>query len=168
MPPSIKDKGVFTRRDALKTLAAITGGMTLACLPRSWETPVVQVGALPIHAQGSAGNLAKIDDRFVPSTICDDYFQWYAEIHYNLLAIGEALHFEVEFSGGSGGIATLLFIDGDRDTLIGELGLTFCLDFGTHDRAILELWGTDVRGFETNHLTYHLTWPEPVSEPDEG
>ena len=167
MPQPINDKGVLTRRDALGTLAAITGAVTLASLPGKWETPLVQVGALPIHAQGSASILTKIDDRFVSSTICDGYLQWYAEINYNLLAAGEALHFEIEFSGGTGGNAVLLFIEGDRDTLIGELGLTFCFDFGTHDRATLELWGTHARGFETNHLTYHLTRPGTVAEPDE-
>ena len=46
-------KNILTRRDALKTLAAITGAATLASLPGRWQTPVVQVGALPAHAQCS-------------------------------------------------------------------------------------------------------------------
>lgn len=52
------DKPVLTRRDALKTLAALTGAATLASIPGRWETPVVQVGALPAHAACS----------FVPGT----------------------------------------------------------------------------------------------------
>jgi hypothetical protein len=53
MPQPNKNKGVLTRRDALKTLAAVTGAVTLAGLPGQWETPLVQVGALPAHAQCS-------------------------------------------------------------------------------------------------------------------
>ena len=53
MPQPIKDKGVFTRRAAMKILAAVTGAVTLASLPGKWETPLVQVGALPAHAQCS-------------------------------------------------------------------------------------------------------------------
>jgi hypothetical protein len=53
-----RDKPVLSRRDALKTLAALTGAVTLASLPGEWETPIVQVGALPAHAACS----------FVPGT----------------------------------------------------------------------------------------------------
>lgn len=53
MNPSQPNKTVLPRRHALKILAAITGAATLASLPNSWETPLVQVGALPVHAQCS-------------------------------------------------------------------------------------------------------------------
>jgi hypothetical protein len=43
----------LTRREALKTLAAVTGAATLASLPKQWETPLIEIGALPAHAQGS-------------------------------------------------------------------------------------------------------------------
>jgi hypothetical protein len=43
----------LSRRDALKTLAAATGAVALTSLPNKWATPVVEVGALPAHAQGS-------------------------------------------------------------------------------------------------------------------
>lgn len=49
-----KDKSL-ARRDALKALAAATGAVALAGLPKDWETPVVGVGALPAHAQVSCG-----------------------------------------------------------------------------------------------------------------
>jgi hypothetical protein len=51
--PHNEEKQTLSRRDALKTLAAITGAVTLASLPSKWQTPVVQVGALPAHAQCS-------------------------------------------------------------------------------------------------------------------
>ncbi len=43
----------LSRRDALKTLAAVTGAVALTSLPGKWAKPVVEVGALPAHAQGS-------------------------------------------------------------------------------------------------------------------
>ncbi len=55
-------KTSLTRRDALKTLAVITGAATLASLPARWQTPLVQVGALPAHAQCS----------FIPGTVTFD------------------------------------------------------------------------------------------------
>jgi len=50
-----KTRKALTRRDALKTLAAVTGAVALASAPGRWETPVIEVGALPAHAQASAG-----------------------------------------------------------------------------------------------------------------
>ncbi len=47
------EKTTLTRRDALKTLAAITGAFSLASLPGRWETPLIEAGALPAHAQNS-------------------------------------------------------------------------------------------------------------------
>lgn len=49
-----KGKEVLSRREALKALAAATGAVALSSLPRKWETPLIEVGALPVHAQGSA------------------------------------------------------------------------------------------------------------------
>jgi len=43
----------LSRRDALKTLAAVTGVAVLASVKNEWETPLVQVGVLPAHAQAS-------------------------------------------------------------------------------------------------------------------
>lgn len=41
------------RRAALKALAAATGAAGLAALPTRWGKPVVNVGAVPAHAQTS-------------------------------------------------------------------------------------------------------------------
>jgi hypothetical protein len=47
-------KQTLNRRQALKTLAAVTGAVSLAALPNNWQAPAVEVGALPAHAQNSA------------------------------------------------------------------------------------------------------------------
>lgn len=43
----------FSRRDALKVLAAATGAAAIANLPPAWSKPEVQAGVLPVHAQTS-------------------------------------------------------------------------------------------------------------------
>jgi hypothetical protein len=41
------------RREALKALAAASGAVFLANLPDKWETPLIETGTLPAHAQVS-------------------------------------------------------------------------------------------------------------------
>ncbi|NJN95927.1 MAG: twin-arginine translocation signal domain-containing protein [Anaerolineales bacterium] len=55
-----ESKSTLTRRDALKTLAAITGAVTLSSLPNQWEKPLVEVGALPAHAQTSVTGAVQV------------------------------------------------------------------------------------------------------------
>ena len=50
----------LTRRDALKTLAALTGAVALSSLPNNWQKPAVAVGSVPALAQ----NLSeKVDEQ---------------------------------------------------------------------------------------------------------
>lgn len=48
-----------SRRKALKTLAALSGVVTLSNLPPSWRTPIIEVGTLPVHAQASPPTVDK-------------------------------------------------------------------------------------------------------------
>lgn len=43
----------LSRRDLLKLLAASAGAAALSTVPTKWVTPIVEVGALPAHAQAS-------------------------------------------------------------------------------------------------------------------
>lgn len=43
----------LSRRQALKVISAAVGGAALSLLPKVWKTPIVEVGALPAHAQVS-------------------------------------------------------------------------------------------------------------------
>lgn len=45
----------ITRRQLIKILAAATGTAVLSSVPNKWKTPIVEVGVLPAHAQGSLG-----------------------------------------------------------------------------------------------------------------
>ena len=47
----------LSRRQALKTITALTGAVTLSTLPGKWSSPVLKAGALPVHAQTSPNTL---------------------------------------------------------------------------------------------------------------
>ena len=50
-----------SRREALKSILAVTGGLAAAAfLPARWVKPVVNTGTIPAHAQASAVQVGKI------------------------------------------------------------------------------------------------------------
>ncbi len=81
-----KKNDQLSRRQALKTIAALTGAVTLSTLPGKWSSPVLKAGALPVHAQTSPNTLVISNFRYstgqpspagkiptVPVTITVDY-----------------------------------------------------------------------------------------------
>ena len=50
----------LSRRELLKLLAAATGAAAISTIPNKWVTPIVEIGALPAHAQGSASGSIQI------------------------------------------------------------------------------------------------------------
>lgn len=68
LSPEREDK-TLTRRELLKALTAAGGAMTLgAFLPDRWTKPVVGVGVLPAHAQGTCPYELEILSAFVAPT----------------------------------------------------------------------------------------------------
>lgn len=45
------DQNGISRRQALKALAAASGGLALGLIPKAWKKPAISVGVLPAHAQ---------------------------------------------------------------------------------------------------------------------
>jgi len=68
----------LSRRDLLKMLAASAGAAALATVPNKWVTPIVEIGALPAHAQGSLRGAIQVTvndnsdkpTRKNPATLC--------------------------------------------------------------------------------------------------
>ncbi len=55
VPEEEKQQQTISRRNLLKALAAAGGAVAATTLlPSQWTKPVVEVGVLPVHAQGSA------------------------------------------------------------------------------------------------------------------
>jgi hypothetical protein len=54
----------LSRRQALKTIAALTGAVTLSTLPGKWSSPILKAGALPVHAQTSPDTLVISNFRY--------------------------------------------------------------------------------------------------------
>src|SRR5688572_23142029 len=53
MPSPDNEVNQLSRRQALKALLAAGGAAGLSALPERWETPVLEIGLLPAHAQTS-------------------------------------------------------------------------------------------------------------------
>lgn len=73
MPPASKKDTPFTRREALKALAAATWAITLTNLPPQWATPVVKVGVLPAQAQTSGLTIANLTVSIPTAGNCTSY-----------------------------------------------------------------------------------------------
>jgi hypothetical protein len=52
------DPGILSRREALKALLAAGSMAGLTVLPERWQSPLIEVGMLPAHAQTSSGTSA--------------------------------------------------------------------------------------------------------------
>jgi hypothetical protein len=68
----VDEKNEVSRRDALKVLAAAAGAATLSTLPSQWEKPVIEVGVLPVHAQGSPATVVTISNLAITFTGLND------------------------------------------------------------------------------------------------
>lgn len=96
------EKRPLSRREALKGLAAATGAAALAGLPNKWKTPIVQVGALPAHAQGTFSvEVIGTGDYTNGSTAYNEYF---VQVSFNI-PVG-VLTYDIQLVTGSGVPAT--------------------------------------------------------------
>ena len=57
---SAETRDTFSRREALKLIAAATGALALASIPAEWTKPELRIGVLPAYAQTSPG-MTQID-----------------------------------------------------------------------------------------------------------
>ncbi len=162
----------LSRRAALKTLTAIGGAVTLSSLPNRWETPLVEVGALPAHAQISDAGIAKLDDVFARAQQ-SNIFTWTFRIYHNVpagIVLDEHGAVDIEahfaFSGGTGDTylpLTTRIASGDEYS--GIIRGLFLIYFGTQTHLTITLWLIDQNGVPTNRLTYDLT-PSDAIELD--
>lgn len=60
--PKKDDGHVISRRNALKAIVATGGATALATVPAKWESPLVNVGALPAYAQVSPNQYTFTND----------------------------------------------------------------------------------------------------------
>ena len=138
----------LTRRDALKTLVAITGAATLASLPARWQTPLVQVGSLPVHAQGSAGVLNLIEQLEAEGE-CPGDLLWVGIFGFNAPAGIELMWVEWEFTD-TGDIQPDYFYIVEGDEFGGTLDWRLCIDFDASDSVQMWFYFEDQRGFISN------------------
>ena len=174
MSHSESNQQTVSRREALKVLTAAGGAMALSTLPDKWETPMVQVGALPALAQTSP--VPSIISSLVingPLGPCDpgggqsgDLFTAsfnYSDPDSDVLADQARVRTSFEFSP-SGAVSTqeatlsAANITGDSDS--GSINVPLCIGFGAEASVTLAISLIDAHGLESN--------PETGSIPNPG
>lgn len=94
------DKGqkIISRRDAMKVLAAAAGATALANLPRKWDTPDLEIGVLPAHAQTSPGlYMLVVGQSDLNANFC---FSLVSTAVISPVATGIPLHYAIALSPG--------------------------------------------------------------------
>lgn len=88
----------ISRRDAMKILAAAAGATALANLPGKWNTPDLEVGMLPVHAQTSGGLYTLVAGQSDPNAnFC---FPLISTAFISPVASGIPLHYVITPSAG--------------------------------------------------------------------
>jgi hypothetical protein len=141
------NKKTLSRREALKIIAASSGAVALAAMPQ-WQTPLVEIGALPAHAQGSAGTIQFLDGEFFADECGVGTFTDEQYFSYNVPAGVDYCEWIIWFSEAAADL-----IEEPESEPLDELEavIYYCADFAG-GYSVLEYWLVDVNGMSTNHL----------------
>jgi hypothetical protein len=141
-----EEKESLSRRDALKTLAAITGAISLSSLPGKWDTPLIQVGSLPVHAQGSAGTLVLNNSS---TGECEGDIGWTGSLSYNAPAGVDTFEVEHTFLGAAGPFADIVRAEFalTGDLFSGTFFPSFCINFDGANAILFLFYFEDTNGF---------------------
>lgn len=176
-----------SRREALKNLAAITGAVSLAILPHRWEKPIIEVGVLPVHAQGSPvsqptaipitvaiSNLSKnftgLNDCTTPAgTGSSNNLSFDYTDPSNRVTSGSVIrfgsNFDTDVPSSIGINDSLISVSGNASS--GTIILSpICTRFGSENSITNEVQLVNADGIESNKL--QITVPKPPGAQDTG
>lgn len=95
-----KETHPVSRRDALKAVVVAAGVATLSNLPDKWQTPVIDVGVLPAHAQISGLIfISNLTSTFTGTNDC------------NFGVIGSTRDFTFDYDDPSGQVTSATIVD---------------------------------------------------------
>jgi len=165
-PIKKREEQRLSRRQALKTLAVATGVMTLSNLPEQWQSPLVELGHLPAHAQGSPTNAELIiydlsisDAQGVcdpgtgdPGDLFAATFRYRDETSGSVLPDISRARAVYTFDDGRSHTdeVTLDSINITGDGKEGKIVVPLCVGFGSADRATVALTITNNQGTRSN------------------
>ena len=176
-PDNQNSKQPLTRRAALKALAAITGSVTLAQLPPTWQTPVVEVGVLPAHAQTSQGQpiISNLSETFAGTNNCTltdgkTGSSSVVTFTYNdplgKIGPGTILQETATFSpAGTVTTATITTLSISGDGHNGTISRTACTRFEGNSSLILNVVIVSPDGRRSNPATITVTAPPGAQGP---
>lgn len=168
---------LLSRRQALKTLLATGGAGVLSSLPDKWQTPVVEVGALPAFAQISpiltisslTRSLVGLNDCSIPIFGTGSSFT--IRFSYHDPTGNVTLAAKILYTSNNAGIPSTIsladsFVTITGNALQGTIEMNLCTRFGA-DLAVTEtIRLRNAIGIESNSLTN--TTPRPVGAQQEG
>lgn len=167
-----KNNPPLSRRDALKTLAAIGGGIVFSTLPKDWETPMIVVGKLPVFAQGSpvgptlmnpsvSGPLGSCDPGggltgsvFIVSS---DYTDPDGDVLVNQARVWVTIGFPSGLSTSQEVALGPTNISGNGFT--GAINAALCIDFSSDPNVAVTLVLIDAAGLEGSPVTVQIDRP---------
>jgi hypothetical protein len=176
---STKEGQSLSRRDALKTLAALGGAATFSVLPNKWETPVVKIGSLPAFAQATPSPVTisnasasarqgacdpgggQNGDLF---TINVTYADQDGQITANQAKLRATLQFMPSGSTNTDEV-TLQSINISGDASNGTISVPLCLGFGSDTSVQVTIFVTNANGSESNSLNVTISNPNSYPAP---
>ena len=133
----------LSRRDALKAIAAATGAVTLANVPQKWETPLVEVGLLPVHAQSSTCTIQM--DGIFSIGLCD-------QVNNGILLVFEGTLTNADVASAIGQVAAssdqweFVSFDINPDNPR-QFAVAICINFNVDFDTSVTIIATDVNDF---------------------
>lgn len=176
------EKRTVSRRDALKALAAATGVVALSTVPEKWETPIIETGAIPAHAQASVtaptttltvSNLSRTSTGINDCTTSagtgssfDVSFN-YNDTTGNVSTSGSVVLYSATISGAPSELPlSNTFVTVSGDAFSGTVTIPFCTRFGTQSSISDFVRLRNDVGVVSNQITITTTRPPGALEAD--
>ncbi len=155
-----KNPDQLSRRQALKTIAALTGAVTLSTLPGKWSSPILKAGALPVHAQMSPNTLVISNFQYIVNQVPAGQVQLPVTItvDYNdsagAVTTGSVMHLTIVSGAGLPGYPRT--IDDANPTITGDgftgtISTTVDLEIYSSSFAVT-VTVTNANGLDSNQL----------------
>ncbi|MCB0177554.1 MAG: hypothetical protein KDI62_04945 [Anaerolineae bacterium] len=167
----------LSRREALKTLVAVSGVIALPNVPDKWQPPVVHTGILPPFAQTSAAftisglvrTLQDLNDCSIP--VFGDGSSFTVSFDYNDPTGNVTSAAEILYTSDIAGILNTIplaasFVSITGNASHGTIVISLCTRFGTASAITESLILKNAVGLESNQLT--LTTTRPIGAQHQG
>ncbi|MDM8530157.1 hypothetical protein QUF63_03235 [Anaerolineales bacterium HSG25] len=166
---------IVSRRRILQNLSALSGGLiATTMLPGQWIKPIIEVGQLPAHAQGSTAvfTISQLNRIVIDINGCDGpngakgttYEITFNYANRNGMADNMTISQETEFApSGRRSVFEVKQFTRTGDGYQGKISYSVCTGFGTDMSVTTIITVRDVDGTTSNQLTLTQDKPDGAS-----